>query len=191
MLKSILSILITFALIVLFTFGIYKGIEYLDYKSSISNLEKYTFSSNEKIVKSFKYNKYNYLLTMYYDDTSSWSHLNLLLLDNEEHYLLKNIQKCDSSVEGRNLYLKDNEIYIHCIGKMGDIDKYILDKINVKKETFNFNYDDTPNISQLHINIDKVDDNYIYLYSFKVDSLIKEGEKVKCSLKNNTCEYYQ
>ena len=51
MLKSILSILITFALIVLFTFGIYKGIEYLDYKSSISNLEKYTFSSNEKIIK--------------------------------------------------------------------------------------------------------------------------------------------
>lgn len=191
MLKSILSILITFVLIVLFTFGIYKGIEYLDYKSSISNLEKYTFSSNEKIVKSFKYNKYNYLLTMYYDDTSSWSHLNLLLLDNEEYYLLKNIQKCDSSVEGRNLYLKDNEIYVHCIGKMGDIDKYTLDKINVKKETFNFNYDDTPNISQLHINIDKVDDNYIYLYSFKVDSLIKEGEKVKCSLKNNTCEYYQ
>ena len=85
MLKSILSILITFALIVLFTFGIYKGIEYLDYKSSISNLEKYTFSSNEKIVKSFKYNKYNYLLTMYYDDKSSWSHLNLLLLDNEEY----------------------------------------------------------------------------------------------------------
>lgn len=191
MLKSILSILITFVLIVLFTFGIYKGIAYLDYKSSISNLEKYTFSSNEKIVKSFKYNKYNYLLTMYYDDTSSWSHLNLLLLDNEEYYLLKNIQKCDSSVEGRNLYLKDNEIYIHCIGKMGDIDKYTLDKINVKKETFNFNYDDTPNISQLHINIDKVDDNYIYLYSFKVDSLIKEGEKVKCSLKNNICEYYQ
>ena len=191
MLKSILSVLITFALIVLFTFGIYKGIEYLDYKSSISNLEKYTFSSNEKIVKSFKYNKYNYLLTMYYDDTSSWSHLNLLLLDNEEYYLLKNIQKCDSSVEGRNLYLKDNEIYIHCIGKMGDIDKYTLDKINVKKETFNFNYDDTPNISQLHINIDKVDDKYIYLYSFKVDSLIKEGENVKCSLKNNTCEYYQ
>ena len=191
MLKSILSILITFVLIVLFTFGIYKGIEYLDYKSSISNLEKYTFSSNEKIVKSFKYNKYNYLLTMYYDDTSSWSHLNLLLLDNEEYYLLKNIQKCDSSVEGRNLYLKDNEIYVHCIGKKGDIDKYTLDKINVKKETFNFNYDDTPNISQLHINIDKVDDNYIYLYSFKVDSLIKEGEKVKCSLKNNTCEYYQ
>ena len=74
---------------------------------------------------------------------------------------------------------------------MGDIDKYILDKINVKKETFKFNYDNASNISQLHINIDKVDDNYIYLYSFKVDSLIKEGENVKCSLKNNICEYYQ
>lgn len=190
MLKSILSILITFALIVLFTFGIYKGIEYLDYKSSISNLEKYTFSSNEKIVKSFKYNKYNYLLTMYYDDTSSWSHLNLLLLDNEEYYLLKNIQKCDSSVEGRNLYLKDNEIYIHCIGKMGDIDKYILDKINIKKETFKLNYDNVSNISQLHIGVDKVDDEYIYLSSFRLDSSIADGEQVKCSLKNKICEYY-
>ena len=190
MLKSILSILITFALIVLFTFGIYKGIEYLDYKSSISNLEKYTFSSNEEIVKSFRYDKYNYLLTMYYDDTSSWSHLNLLLIDNKEYYLLKNIQKCDFDVEGRNLYLKDNKFYIHCIGKMGDIDKYTLDKINVKKETFNFNYDNASNISQLHITIDKVDDENIYLVSpIDVNGDVKDI-KVKCYLNNNICNYY-
>ena len=190
MFKSILSIVITFILIVLFTFGVYKGIEFLDYKSSISNLEIYKLSSNESIVKSFEKDKYNYLLTMYYDDTSSWSHLNLLLLDNEEHYLLKNIQKCDSSVEGRNLYLKDNEIYIHCIGKMGDIDKYTLDKINVKKETFNFNYDNASNISQLHITIDKVDDENIYLFSpIDVNGDVKDI-KVKCSLNNNICNYY-
>lgn len=87
-------------------------------------------------------------------------------------------------------YIKNNELYIHCIGKYGDIIKYTLNKKNIKKEILKFNYENTPNISQLHIIIDNIDDEYIYLSSVvKINDNIDEGENVKCSLQTKICIY--
>ena len=189
--KKFLCVLLLIFLIVLFSFGIYKFIEFLDYNSSISNLEKYEFISNEKIIKIFSYNNKNYVITMYYDNTSSWSHINLLLKDKENYYILEKIKKCDTYEEANNLYIKNNEVYIHCIGKEGNIDKYIIDSFKVTKEILEFNYKNTPNISRVHIEIDGIDDEYIYLSSpFKVDNTISDDPQVKCSLKNRKCSYY-
>ena len=82
-------------------------------------------------------------------------------------------------------------IYIHCIGKKGIIDKYLINGFSVEKVTINFNFKNTPNISQLHIGIDKVDDENIYLSSpFKVDNTVKDDPNVKCSFKDKNCVYY-
>lgn len=189
--KQVLIIVTLIITIFLVIFGSYKLIELLDFKSSLSNLEKYTFVENEKNIKSFEYDKRSYLISRYYDNSSSWSHLNVLLEDKNDYYILESIKKCDTVDDGSNLYIKDNELYIHCIGKEGIIDKYIINDLNIENEKINFNFKNTPNISQLHIGIDNVDNEYIYLSSpFKVDNTIKDEPKVKCSFKDKKCLYY-
>ncbi len=189
--KKKILIISVIILISLFSFIIYQLIKYLDYKCSLSSLEKYIFADNEIVIKSLEYNNKNYVISRYYDDSSSWSHLHLLLKSNDNYYILENIKKCDTVDDGSNLYVKDNAIYIHCIGSSGIIDKYLLNDFEVVKETLTFNFENTPNISQLHIGIDNVDDNYIYLSSpFKVDNTIKDNPNVKCSFKDKNCVYY-
>ena len=189
--KKFLTLLSIITFIILCSLGAYKLVEFVYYKSSISNLKKYTFASNEKIVKTFEYNENNYVISMYYNDTSSWSHLGLLLKVKQNYYLLEDIKKCDTIEDGYNLYVLNNEIYIHCIGKEGNVDKYSIDNFYVKKETLNFYYKDTPNISQLHMGIDKVDNDFVYLSSpFKVDNTINDKPRVKCSFKDKKCSYY-
>jgi len=74
--------------------------------------------------------------------------------------------------------------------KKGIIDKYLINDLNIEKETLNFNFKDTPNISQPHMGIDKVDQEFIYLSSpFKIDTAIKDDPKVKCSFKSKKCKY--
>lgn len=177
-------------LVLLFIFTMYQFIKFKNYKDSLSSLEKYIFVDNEIIIKKLEYNNKNYVISRYYDNSSSWSHLNLLLKDNDNYYILKNIKKCDTPDEGSNLYIKDNVIYIHCIGKKGVIDKYLINEFSIYKESINFDFKDTPNISQLHIGIDNVDDEYIYLSSpFKVDNRLKDNQNVKCSFNNKKCIY--
>ncbi|MBP3840935.1 MAG: hypothetical protein IK997_02280 [Bacilli bacterium] len=189
--KKIVLVLIVIILIPLFIFATYKFVKHIDYKNSLSNLEKYTFIENEKNIKSFEYDNQNYVISRYYDNSSSWSHLNLLLKDKNDYYNLESIKKCDTDDDGTNLYIKDNELYIHCIGKGGIIDKYLINNLNIEKETMNFNFKNTPNISQLHMGIDNVDNEYVYLSSpFKVDNTIKDEPRVKCSLKDKKCVYY-
>ncbi len=191
MIKKIILPFIVIILVPLFIFSTYKFIEYMYYRSSLSNLEKYTFIENEKTVKSFEYDNQSYVISKYHDHSSSWSHLNLLLKDKNDYYILESIKKCDTVDDGTNLYIKDNELYIHCIGKEGVIDKYVINDLNIEKETIYFNFKNTPNISQLHMGIDNVDDRYIYLSSpFKVDATIKDEPKVKCSLIDRKCLYY-
>lgn len=183
----IISIII---LISLFSFTTYQLIKLFDYKSSLSNLEKYTFFNDEKIIKKLEYNNKNYIISRYYDNISSWSHLNILLKNKDNYYILKNIKNCDTVDDGSNLYIKDNVIYIHCIGKEETIEKYSINDLDVEKENINFNFENTPNISRLHILIDNVDDNYIYLSSpFKVDNNIVDKPNVKCSFKDKKCNY--
>ncbi len=174
----------------LFVIVLYKFIEYIDYNSLLSNIEKYTFKENEKILKKFKYNNQNYIISKYTDKISSWGHLNILLKNNNDYYILKNIKKCDTVDEGTNLYIKNNEIYIHCIGKV-IINKYIINNLNIEQENLNFDFKNTPNISQLHMNIDNVDNEYIYLSSpFKKDNTVNDEPRVKCSFNNKKCIYY-
>lgn len=177
-------------LIPLLIFVMYQLIKVLDYKKSLSDLEKYTFVDNEVIIKELEYNGKKYVISRYYNNSSSWSHLNLLLKDNDTYYILKNIKECDTLDDGSNLYVKDNTIYIHCIGKEKVIDKYLISDFDVTHETISFNFENTPNISQLHIIIDNVDNKYIYLSSsFKVDNTIKDKPNVKCSFKDKKCVY--
>ena len=153
-----------------------------------SNLkkEKYTLLPNEEIENEIIYKNYKYVITKYYDNTTSFSHHNILLNNNNNYYyILESLNSCDMYS-----YIKNNEIYIHCIGKYGDIIKYTLNKKNIKKEILKFNYENTPNISQLHIIIDNIDDEYIYLSSVvKINDNIDEGENVKCSLQTKICIY--
>lgn len=189
--KKILLILFVIIFIFLLIFGIYKLIEIVDFKNSISHLENHTFISNEKIVKEFEYNHNHYAISRYFDDSSSWSHLNLFLKYNGNYYILKTIKKCDTTEDGSNIFVLNNEIYVHCIGTLGDINKYSINDFNIDAEILKFNYDNTPNISQLHMNIDGVDNEYIYLSSpFKVDNTSEENSKVKCSFKDRKCIYY-
>lgn len=190
--KKGILIFVVVILIPLFIFATYKFIEYMDHRSLLSNLERYTFIENEKIVKFFENEDQSYVISRYYDNSSSWSNLNLLLKDKNDYYILESIKKCDTADDGSNLYIKDNELYIHCIGKEGIIDKYLINDLNIEKETINFNFNNTPNISQLHMSIDNVDTEYIYLSSpFKVDNTITDEPKVKCSFRDRKCNYIE
>ena len=173
--KKVLIVCLIILLIPVLIVGMYKLIEFIERKNSISNLNNYTFTTNEQIVKEFEYDNNKYIISRYYDSTSSWSHINILLKEKNKYYMLKNIKKCDMVDKGENLYIKNNIIYIHCIGKIGNIDKYVINDFDIKYDTLKFNYKNTPNISQIHIGIDNVDDDYIYLYSpFKVDITINK-----------------
>lgn len=183
--------LILIILIPIFIFGVYKFIKSINYKNPILNLSEYILVPSEKIIKEIKHNGKKYLVSIYYDDTSSWSHINFLLKENQKYYILENVKKCDIVDDGNNIYVKDNEIYIHCIGKEGNIDKYLINNLNIETEKINFNFKNTPNISQLHIGIDNIDNEYMYLSSpFKVDNTINDKPKVKCSLYDKICLYY-
>ncbi len=175
----------------LFVFTFYQLIKFIDYKSSLSHLKKYQLVENEIIIKNFQYQNQNYVISKYYN-SGTWSHLNLLLKYKNTYYILKNIKNCDTIDDGSNLYIKENDFYIHCIGKPDIIDKYTVNKFTVEQETMNFNFDNTPNISQLHMLIDAVDDRYIYLSSvFKVDNTIQDPPQVKCSFKDKKCNYIE
>lgn len=151
----------------------------------LSNLEKYKLLSEEVIKTEFEVKNKKYILTTYYDNQSSYGNNNLLIKKDDEYFLLEKIDKCDM-----NYYIKDSDIYIHCIGKKGDIMKYTIDGVNIDYDFLTFDYTKTPNISQLHMTIDKVDNKYIYLKSVvKVDESIMEGNNVKCSFNTKKCEY--
>ena len=189
--KKIIIIILVPIMIFLTAILSYKVIKEIHHKKEISKLEKYSIKKTEKIITEFKIKNQNYLIIKYYDQTSSWSHLNILLKEKNNYYKIENINKCDTLDNGKNIYIKENKIYIHCIGQKGNIIEYKINNTKLSKNIIEFNYDNTSNISQLHMTIDKIDDNYIYLSSsVKINNSIKEGEKVKCSFKENKCSYY-
>ncbi len=176
-------LIITFIILLIFIV-----VKKINYKYTLTSLEKYELVENESIIKKINYNNKEYIISKYYDNTSSWSNLNILLRDND-YYILKKIKKCDTLDDASNLFVNNNEIYIHCIGKV-EIDKYTITNLNVAQEKIKFNFENTPNISQLHMTIDKVGNKYIYLSSpSKVDNTIKDAPKVKCSFKEKMCSY--
>lgn len=154
--------------------------------TKLSSLEKYTILDDEKIINEFSYDNKNYLITMFYDNTSTSSHVNIILKNKSERLLITTIRECDSSES--NTYVLDNKIYIHCLGKPADIREYTLDDYKVTHKILEFDYKKTPNLSQNHILIDKIDKDNIYLYSHvTIDN--KKQNKIKCSLETKKCEY--
>ncbi len=91
----------------------------------------------------------------------------------------------------KSYVIKRNNAYIHCIGEEGNIIKLSVDNGNVEKKIIEFDYTNTPNISQIHILVEDVDNDYIYLKSnVKNNDSIKDGEYVKCLFSTKVCEYY-
>lgn len=178
-----LFLCLSIIMIIVITFHIIFQIIIPNYE--LSNLEKYKLLSNEVIKTEFEVKNKKYVLTTYYGEQSSYGNNNLLIKKNNEYYLLEKIDQCDM-----NYYIKDSNIYIHCIGTKGNIMKYTIDGTNANYELLSFNYTKTPNISQIHMTIEKIDNKYIYLKSVvKVDDSIKEGNNIKCSLNTKECEY--
>ena len=164
--------------------GGYRFIETFDNKASIKTLDKYKLSDNEKIQDSFIINNREYIITTYKEENKEYSQHNILLKYEDQYYSLEEISECNM-----NSYLKDNALYVHCIGKKGNVTKYTFIDINVEKTELDLNYINTPNISQEQIKIDLVGKDNIYLSSVKVKDDVAEGERVKCSLENNSCSY--
>lgn len=189
-LVTILKVILIIVSIPALFFGIFKLIEHFDYESTKDKLDKYELVKDEKVIKEFKYKNFNYVITKYYESDSSWSNLNILIKDKDTYYSLSSIDRCDTLDDGKNLYVKDNDVYIHCIGKAGDILNYKLNGALVSKETLFMNYNETPNISLIHLTIYNVDDYDIYLESsVKENEEEKTSEKVRCSLSTKKCVY--
>ena len=187
MVKKFIAGLIIGLLILGLVFGlVYFAFNTVIMMGEIGKVEEYKLVKGEKIDKKFTYNKYHYVLTSFKVDGKDYKSNNFLIKYNGKYYYLDSFTDCDMSS-----YVKDNFIYAHCIGYTGNIVKFKFYGTRVFNEVIEFNYDKTPNISQRHIEVDKVTDKYIYLKSnVKKDDNIKEGNKVKCSFENgNKCVY--
>ena len=159
--------------------------------NNLTNLEEYKMiPENERLVyKQIDYKDNKYLLVGFKGNNPTYADNVILLEKKSKYYVLEEIINCD--IDEKTAYFKDGSFYIHCIGRKADIIKYELDGKKVKKSYIELNYKDVPNISQLHLFVNNIDDKYIYLFSYvKRDDSIEEGQKVKCSLENKKCRYY-
>jgi len=64
----------------------------MDDKSSLSSLKKYELVKDEKIIKTFDYDDKKYVISKYYDNSSSWNHLHILLKERKNYYVLESIK---------------------------------------------------------------------------------------------------
>lgn len=169
----------------------YKAIDTLFFNSQLSNIGEYTFKQDEKTIIEFSHNKKNYIITSYFEEGNTYNDLNIIIKNKEKKYLLKNIPKCQTDLDRhRNIYIKDNSIYVHCIGLEGNIQKYTIeDNVRVSEDILKLKYDKVPNISEIHVVIDKVDDTNIYVSSLPLN-MSSKNPKAKCSLEKFNCEYY-
>ena len=182
---------LTIILLIIFSilsFVIYKAISFLD--NNWTKLEEYKMiPENERLsYKEINYKNNKYILVGFHGNNSTYADNVILLEKKSKYYILEKITNCDISNE--TAYFKNGSFYIHCIGKKENIIQYELDGINVKKSYLELNYRDVPNISQIHLFVNGIDDKYIYLYSYvKKDDTLSEGKKVKCSLNDKKCVY--
>lgn len=183
--KFLISILIGLIILALVFLGVYCAFNTIIMKSELSKLEGYKLKKTEEINKTFKYGRFNYVITSYYEDGKTYAQNNFLVKHNNKFYYMDSFTDCDMSS-----YVKDNMMFVHCIGYTGNIVKFKFYGIRVTNEVIEFNYNATPNIGQKNITIEKVTNKNIYLNStVRKDESIPEGEKVKCSFENNKCVY--
>ena len=169
----------------LFFFVTYKVIESYDKKSKIERLDKYKLMEKEKEDIKIDFNGYTYVITKYTDEKSRINH-NILVSYENNYYYIDSLENCDMSS-----YVKENQVYTHCLGGRGNILKYSFSTVVLNKDYLELNYSTTPNISEIHMTVDKVDNkNNIYLSSnVKVDDSIEEGNKIKCNIETRACKY--
>lgn len=184
--KFLAGLLIGLLILVLVFCVVYYTFNTVIMMGEIAKIEEYKFVKGEKIDKKFTYNKYHYILTNYKEEGKDYNNNNFLIKYNGKYYYMDSFTDCDMSS-----YVKDNFLYTHCIGYTGNVVKFKFYGTKVFNEVIEFNYNETPNISQRNIEIDKVTDKYIYLKSsVKNDDNVKEGNKVKCAFENgNKCVY--
>ena len=180
--KQDLLIIPIIIIIIITIFGSYKLIELSSYNSRISSLERYTYKQDEKNIKKINYNKKEYIITNYLPKEQTYTNLNILFKNKEKYYLLKEIEKCDADTN--TTYTKDNEIYIHCIGKEGNINKYTINEFEITEELLVLSYDNVPKLSELHVIVEKIDNHDIYIKSLDT--------KAKCTINQYKyiCEYH-
>ena len=174
----IIPLIIIFALVAfIFTSNIMK-------QNHISDLKQTSISKQNSY--EFQYKNSTYAISNI--DDSPTSSLGIFLKQDNHYYLIKQIDKC--SYGDNSFYIIDNNVYIYCISNQNKILKYELNEVNYKETSFLLNLKDTPNISPLHLQFNKIDDKYIYLYSLvKLSDSIDEGNQIKCSLSNYKCQY--
>lgn len=184
--KFLIGLIIGILILVLVFFTVYYTFNTIIMKGEIAKIEEYKFVKGEKIDKEFKFNKYHYVLTNFKEDGKDYNSNNFLVKYQGKYYYMDSFTDCDMSS-----YVKDNFMYVHCIGYTGNIVKFKFYGTKVFNEVLEPSYNDTPNISQRHIELDKVTNKYIYLKSsVKKDENVKEGNKVKCPFNNNLkCVY--
>ena len=94
--KKNLIIVTLLILMFLFIFGSYKLIEFLDFKSSISNLEEYNMiPENERLTyKQVTHKKNKYLLVGFKGNNPTYADNVILLEKNSKYYVLEKITNC-------------------------------------------------------------------------------------------------
>ncbi len=161
------------------------------FNNNLTYLEQFKMiPENERLTyKEVIYKNNKYLLVGFKGDNPTYPDNVILLEKDSKYYILERIINCDISEE--TAYFKDGSFYIHCIGRKANIIKYELNNTKVKKSYIELNYKEVPNISQLHLFVNNVDDQYIYLFSYvKNNDSIPEGHRVKCSFEDKKCMYY-
>ena len=154
-------------------------------KKQFSNLEKYNMTNQE--FYEFHYGKNIYAISSI-NREDNLSRVGIFYKQKDQYYLIEQINQCTFS--DNNFYINKDKIYIHCYYNPDTILEYTINKLNLKKKVYHLNFDEVPNISKLHLQFDAVVDDYFYLYStVKNNDLIKEGNRIKCLMKNNTCIY--
>ena len=172
----LIPILASFVLTIFVT---YELIEYLDYKSAFDKLELYHLEQDEKQIKILTHNKKEYYITEYYNEELNHQIINILFKYKSKYYKLREITYCDYN----NIAIKENELYLHCIGRDGNIAKYTINNFMVEKESIKLKYDNIPKIYEYNIDVDKVDERYIYI------SDPSSNKKAVCNLITLICEY--
>lgn len=187
LLKLIIGIVIVLSVVI----GTNSLIEFFEENNQISKLEKYDISNQQ--FYEFSYDKKSYALSSIVRE-DSLSRVGIFYKKNETYYLMEQINQCDFS--DTMFYVDKNKIYIHCFSNPDGIFKYEIINNKLQKKLYTLNFENVSNISKLHLQFDRVTNNYVYLYSVvKNNDLIKEGNRIKCVLKNdisfkdNTCEY--
>lgn len=188
---TLLTLMLGIIIVSLVLIGTYSLIEFIDERKQISKLEEYNIDNQE--FYEFTYDKKEYAISSVVRE-DNLSKVGIFYKIKDKYYLMEQINQCDFS--DNSFYVNKDKIYIHCYSNPEDIVEYKINDWNLQKNIYTLNFDKVPNISQLHLQFDRVSNNYVYLYSVvKNNDLIKDGNRVKClmtnniSLKDNVCQY--